>query len=309
MSMKTVWKIVLLIGGLFFLTGCEPEQETVEASARLYYLDSTESQLVSEAYEPKADFKEALVKEYVDALQNQPENREYQRLHPEAVKIVDYSFGEEGELILKLDASYTTLSGITEILVRAAIVKTFCQIPGVEYVEFYINDLPYMVGEVPVGMMKAGDFIDGITGGYSQYAYVTLYLANTEGNALIETHRYVGYNAEVSMEELVVGQLIAGVTEEEEADGMAVTLPEGTVVNKITTRDGVCYLDLNERFLGKREGIDEATVLYSIVNSLVELPNINKVQFSIDGEVRKFYHSIEFSGMFERNLDMIVTEN
>lgn len=309
--MKKLWKTIILFGVLLCLTGCGKEAEESVASGRLYYLDSSELQLVSEGYEPKADFKEALVKEYVEALQLEPENRDYQRLHPEAVKILDYSFGEAEQLILNLDASYSTLTGITEILVRAALVKTFCQIDGVDYVEFYINGLPYMAGDVPVGMMKASDFIDGTASqdNYSQYAYVALYFANETGDALIETHRYVGYNSDISMEQLVIEQLLAGPTEEEAVQGMIATLPEGTQLVKASTKDGICYVDLNDKFLNKQEGVNEAVVLYSVVNSLAELSNINKVQFWINGETKKLYHTIEFSGMFERNLDIIVTEN
>lgn len=311
MVMKKIQKLIFLLGLLVCLTGCNKEPEEITTSGRLYYLDSGESQLVSEGYEPKADFKEALVKEYVDALQIEPENREYQRLHPEAVKILDYSFGEADQLILNLDAAYSTLTGITEILVRAAIVKTFCQIEGVEYVEFHINGLPYMAGEVPVGMMKATDFIDGISiqNSYSQYAYITLYFATAEGDALMETHRYVGYNADLSMEQVVLEQLIAGPNEEEAAVGMVATMPEAAVVNKVSTKDGICYVDWNEKFLNGRANVQEAIVLYSVVNSLAELANVNKVQFRINGESRKLYQTLEFSGIFERNLDVTITKN
>jgi germination protein M len=46
--------------------------------------------------------------------------------------------------------------------------------------------------------------------------------------------------------------------------------------------------------------------IYSIVNSLVELSNINKVQFSIEGNKDgKFRDKYELSTIFERNLSLI----
>ena len=46
--------------------------------------------------------------------------------------------------------------------------------------------------------------------------------------------------------------------------------------------------------------------IYSVVNTLVELSTINKVQFSIDGEqVLTYNDSVNFGESFERNLDIV----
>ena len=43
--------------------------------------------------------------------------------------------------------------------------------------------------------------------------------------------------------------------------------------------------------------------VYSIVNSLIELSNVNKVQILVNGEVPQAFSSTTF----ERNLDIVVT--
>lgn len=301
-----VLAFLLLCGSL----GCgkEPGEESV--GGRIYFLNGAETQLVSEGYELKATFKEAQVQEYVDALAKEPKGRELKKLLPENVKLLDFSFGEADQLILNFDANYSTLTGITEVLIRAALVKTFCQIEGVDYVEFYVNGIPYMIGELPVGMMKAEDFIDNTSDAefYTQMANVSIYFANEEGTALRESHRQVSYNSNISMEQLVVEQLIGGPIEEERAAGLCATIPKGTQLSKISTKDGICYLDLSVDFLEKPDGIREEIILYSIVNSLAELPNVNKVQIRIGGELRKSYQSFEMPEVFERDLDLIETE-
>jgi germination protein M len=297
---------LLLCGSL----GCGKEPSEESAGGRIYFLNGAETQLVSEGYELKATFKEAQVQEYVNALAKEPEGRELKKLLPENVKLLDFSFGEADQLILNFDANYSTLTGITEVLIRAALVKTFCQIEGVDYVEFYVNGIPYMIGELPVGMMKAEDFIDNTSDEefYTQMANVSIYFANEDGTALRESHRQVSYNSNISMEQLVVEQLIGGPIEEERAAGLCATIPEDTQLSKISTKDGICYLDLSVDFLEKPEGIREEIILYSIVNSLAELPNVNKVQIRIGGELRKSYQSFEMPEVFERDLDLIETE-
>lgn len=296
---------------LLLLAGCGRDKDSLETSGKLYFLNTEETQIVSEAYEAKGTFKEALVQEYVDALKIEPDHRGYKRLLPDNVAILGYSFGEADQLILNFDSNYSSLSGITEILIRAAIVKTFCQIEGIHYVEFYVNGIPYMIGEVPVGRMKGDDFIDdtGEQSEYSQFANLSIYFANEEGTGLLLSHRQVSYNVNISMEQLVVEQLLAGPIEAEQEAGMRRTMPDGTELIRVSTRDGICYLDLNEKFLEKPEGIREEVVVYALVNSLVELSYVNKVQIRINGEIGKGYPNLSFSEMFERNLDLIETEN
>ena len=61
----------------------------------------------------------------------------------------------------------------------------------------------------------------------------------------------------------------------------------------------------------KYRRVSRDATLYSIVNSLVELPDINKVQFSIDGQTMKYFgdSDIIFDVPLERNLDLIKGEN
>ena len=54
--------------------------------------------------------------------------------------------------------------------------------------------------------------------------------------------------------------------------------------------------------------IAEPIVIYSIVNSLVELSNVNKVQIAVNGDSNKIYRdSYDLSVMYERNLDFMDT--
>jgi len=89
---------------------------------------------------------------------------------------------------------------------------------------------------------------------------------------------------------------------------MQPVIPKGTVLNKVTTRDGVCFVDFNEKFMEKRAGITAEVAIYSVVNSLTELSNVYKVQFLINGETKKTYQNLDFSQPFERNLEIVEGE-
>ncbi|WP_337473760.1 GerMN domain-containing protein, partial [Jutongia sp.] len=64
-----------------------------------------------------------------------------------------------------------------------------------------------------------------------------------------------------------------------------------------------------DEFLKKRTNISAETTIYSVVDTLAELSNINKVQFSINGEQVLLYNdTIDFGSAFERNLDIVDQE-
>ena len=101
------------------------------------------------------------------------------------------------------------------------------------------------------------------------------------------------------MEKLIMEQLIEGPKK----SGMMSTVPSGTKIISVSVVDGVCYVNLSDSFRNQNAEVNEEIVLYSIVNSLSELPSVSKVQISIngstDGNVR---YSYELSKMYERDL-------
>ena len=91
----------------------------------------------------------------------------------------------------------------------------------------------------------------------------------------------------------------------EEMDDMRTTMSENVKINQVTTKDGICYVDFNAKFLDKLASVTEEVAVYSVVNSLVELPNVSQVQITVDGEMKKVYQSIPLNVLLERILELI----
>ena len=88
---------------------------------------------------------------------------------------------------------------------------------------------------------------------------------------------------------------------------MKSALPEGTKLLTVSVVDGVCYVSMDDNFRNQDYKINEAIVIYSIVDSLTELPTINKVQISVKGDTSGVYRDhFELSQMYDRNLDYVV---
>lgn len=298
---------LLLLIFTLILTGCSKDgkQNNLKTVYNIYYLDTKSSGIVSESYEATGTTKEELVEELLRALKTDPKNVVYKRAMPDTVTIREYSFSVDDSLTINFETNYSELKGIPEVLCRATIVKTLSQIPGVDYIIFNVNSQPLIDSNgIKIGLMTDDDFIETI-GAETNYK-VTLYYASEGGEKLVATNSVIDYSGSGSIEEIVINQLINGPTEL----GMRKTIPDGTTLLNVNSREGVCYIDFNEKFMDPIPGVSEEAIIYSIVNSLAELPDINKVQFQINGKLVDTYHDFSpFNGFLERNLDIILPDS
>lgn len=291
--------IILMILSLGACKTKKNDTHTDQPVVKVYYINSKTTSMVSEEYELIATEKNEQIEELLYMLKKGPDNMLYKSTMPENVTVKEFLFNEDQSLTINFESSYNELKGISEVLCRAAIVKTLCQLQGVDYIEFNVNGKPLMDSNGNyVGLLTKDDFIDS-TGTETK---VKLYFANEAGDALVEYVKDITYGGTGSLEELVLEELIKGPSEV----GMNRTIPEGTGILDVNTKEGVCYVDFNEKFLNKLPDISDEITIYSVVNTLVELPNINKVQFMINDKIEKTFHEeTSFDLLFERNLSLI----
>lgn len=297
------WILVAIALLLFGGCGKEPQSAVWEGDIFVYYLDEEETSVISTGYTPSASEGEELVRELLSYMRT-PAKDAYVAAVPETVAMPEITIGSNGLVTLAFDETYHTVSGVREVLMRAAVVKTVCQVPNVDTVEFYVAGQPLMGAQnMPVGIMKSEDFIDttGAETNYYQYLHTTVYYANETGDGLLASNLKIPYDSSETEEEIVLRQLITGPVEE----GMYPVLAEDVTVLHVSTKDGICTVDFNKKFLDKLSTVTEEVVLYAVVNSLAELPGIYKVQFLVDGAQKKLYQTLDLTLQYERNLNII----
>ncbi|MEE3468818.1 MAG: GerMN domain-containing protein, partial [Eubacterium sp.] len=184
-----------------------------------------------------------------------------------------------------------------------------CQIDRIDKVDFYVEDQPLMISGENVGQMDETTFVEDLGNrGEPQSRSVKLYFGDSTGEKLIAVDTTVTYPAAEKMASLLVDSLIAGP---ESLSGLGVgdlkrTVPLGSVLNNVTIRDNICYLDFSREFADLLPNVTSDVTVYSIVDTLCELPNISRVQFTINSGVRERYGETDgFNRALERNLDII----
>ncbi len=274
------------------------------SEVQIYYLNKDENALINQSYTMVSEEQSGQIQELLEKMQAVPESIDMKAPMRQGFQVISYQL-EGTQIVIKVDEAYRQMIPSTEILVRAAIVRTLTQIKGIDGVSFLVGEDPLtdLAGK-PVGVMTADMFIDNQGSEINAYeqANIKLYFANEEGNALIEVNRLVIYNSNIAMERVVVDQLIAGPSNTESYP----TINPASKINSVTITDGTCYVNLDSTFLTQPYNVTPEVTIYSIVNSLAELSNVNKVQIMIDGETAVQYReNISFENTFTRNLDLI----
>ncbi len=303
--MKKCKSIFVLLFTILFLIGCgKAQEEETGTTYRIHYVNKEQTKVLYEDYVTQTEDITRLLPELLEQMAKVPDKLEYTPPLAGKFKLLTYSL-DNGTLTLSFDEHYKEQTSIEEVLTRAAIVRTLTQIDGVSYVNMQIRDEPLTdnLGNV-IGAMSADTFVDNEGNEINAYERVKLhlYFANETGDKLVETNRTVQYSSNISMEKLIVEQLISGTQQE----GIYPTINPSTKVVSVTSKDGTCYVNFDESFLKQTTGVNAEITIYSITNSLVELPNVNKVQISINGNMDyMFCETISLKNSFERNLDLV----
>ena len=241
------------------------------------------------------------MQELLEYLGTNPEKLEYKAPLSLGFQVKSIRL-EDGRLTLDMDEGYDKLSVTTEVLVRAALVRTFTQFPDISYVMITKEGKPiYDNAGSMIGWMNGEMFIDNDGNEINTYelAKVKLYFASQSGTKLIATYREKHYSTNTPLERFVVEELIAGPSGQ--VEGIYPSVNSSTKIINVLTKDGICYVNLDDNFLTVENNVPTVVSIYALVNSLVELNNVNKVQILINGEVPASFSATTY----ERNLDIV----
>ena len=299
---KKILCFILSLAMIFSITGCNRESQK-KGEYQIYYLNMDMSKLVAEEYDSSKEGDD-LIQELLACLQSPAGSSKLRQTIPSNIKI--NSFRKNGAyLYVDFSEEYKSLKPEEEILVRAAIVKTLAQIQGCWLVTFTVNAEPLLTKDGNlVGTMSADSFVEnpGKQINSSVVSTLNLYFASKDGTKLVKETRTVHYSTNVSMEKLIMEQLIEGTKK----SGNMSTLPSGTKIISISVADGVCYINLSDSFKNQNAEVNEEIVLYSIVNSLTELQGVSKVQIAVNGSTEgKVRFTYELSKMYERDFKLL----
>ena len=128
---------------------------------------------------------------------------------------------------------------------------------------------------------------------------VSLYFYNENTKSLVPEGRLIDVKELVDKPyDKLIELLMQGPNNTE----LSKTIPEGTKVNKIERKGDTLYIDLSKEFVENHEVGEEKekATIYSIVNTMTNLTEVNSIKILIDGEENKAFkdNKIKFDDPF-----------
>lgn len=287
------------------LTGCGSES-LKENEYKVYYKDKSGYNLVEKTFTSDSKELPELVFDIISRMDQPPKTDDYRVIKSADVQLLDLVIRNK-VAYLYYNEQYSRMDKISEILYRSGVVKSVTQLDGIDYVSIYQNGEPLKDSNGnSVGLMNSDSFVDDADSSMSnmQWTDLKLYFANSTGDRLKAQTVQVAYSKSVSIERVIVEQLIAGPNGNE----LNATLPSDLTVFGVNVKNGICYVNLGTQMTSSMVNVSAEVSVYSIVNSLCELGNITGVSISIDGRSDIYFReTINLNTILNSNKD-IVTE-
>ncbi len=286
------------------ISGCNTQDKN-KGGYVVYYMNNSENKLVEKYVDiddnlSKVDMALALI----DKMNEAQKQDDYNVIKPENVQITDCSV-DRSIVNIYFSKEYNEMNNSTEILLRSALVNTMVQIPDIQYVKFFVDgkEATYDDGTA-IGLMAKDDFVYDSNEIFEsvEWKNIKLYYANKLGDKLIEKTEQVAYSKNISLEKVVLEKLINGADNVNEFS----TVPKDLKLLGVSNSNGVCYVNLSSVFLTEMVNVSGEVSLYSIVNSLCGLDNINSVKILINGNSAKtFRENISLDNEYGFNSSLV----
>lgn len=280
--MKRLIAYILL--PLIFLASCSSTANNDYVTCNLYYYademhDSMAAKKITLEKAPTVDLVENLF-----TLLSSPESKKVFPILSPDIKLTEARINGR-ECILVLSPRYLEFPNQKRAEINACMTQTMCSLPDVERVTINCGESSFS--------FIADDFITDAPRTHHNMFTANLYFANETFDMLIKEERTISLESDKSLEHLVLSELLAGPSD---INGKPL-LSERIKINSVEVSEGICIIDLSSDFIAKTSynEIPEKLAVYSIVNTMTELPMINSVKFLIDGKIGYGFESVDIS--------------
>ncbi len=271
---------------------------------RLYFANAEKNKLVTEERMVQAASREDVPNLVMEELLKGPAGNGAVAVIPAGTELLALEVADRVASV-NLSKEYYQNEDTAELLARYSIVNTLCDIEGIDKVKLFVDGIELTnANGNPVGALGKDDIVVNPqqNGATEKIKTVRLYFSDAQAEKLVPEDRRVTV-VENNLEKTVVLELIKGPEDSEHLR----TVPAETKVLSVETQEGICFVNLSGEFVTKHSGgtAAEQMTVYSIVNSLTELPNVEQVQFLVDGKKLDVYKHMEFSAPFVRRKSLL----
>lgn len=199
---------------------------------------------------------------------------------PDGVELLDWT-SDSGLVTLELSESFLDLPAMERTTAVFAAVLTLCQLDEVDAVSITVG------GETIYHALDADDALLQDTDSDPYTRRLRLYFESSDGEWLESEYHSLSLDDDSALERYVMEELLRGPNDPE----LRSAIPAGTELISCRTEDGVCTVDLSAAFVENRPdtALGERLAVWSIVNSLTTLADVDSVRLLCQGEAIDTY--------------------
>lgn len=287
-------------------SGCIHQPEAAgNEGVRFYYRNNQEEAYFSEtgimAFETRSiRWEQQSIAGLMEVYLQGPVSLELSSPFPKDLQLIETQILPD-EITLTFDDSLASLSTVGLRVAAGCIARTLWEYGGYGTVILKAQNQP-LDGQARLVLYPEALVLSDHSAGQSN-AQVQLYFADAQGRFLIEEQRTELVDSDISLPEYILHSLIAGPQSEQ----LLPTIPEGTALLNVSVLDGVCLVNFSYEFWQNRpkEQLAERMTVFSVVNSLTQLEEINSVEILVEGSPMERYLHLGLSEAFVEDRSLI----
>ena len=302
MKKKTALFFILI--GVILLSACKAPWDHTENKKQydgyIYYLNQDRNDLHTKGITFDGMMGQQLADNVADKLSASPDDTHASPL-PDGV-IIEKVLFENDEVKVFFNKLFEQVDEREKTLCRAALVKSFTQIPEANYVSFYIDEeLMEDESGQPYERLTASDYLC-VSSKVADYEDIlTLYYGDQKGSHLVKESVPVSVAVDQNMIRVIIERLIEGPAYEDETS----LISDDINVLSVSVSDDTAYINLSSAFSDTVSTISPELTVYSIVNSVLDNTDLKKVQILVNGEAQASFGGqvdLRFPLEFKRSL-------
>lgn len=270
--------LIFICAGIILMFSILNEKNKIKVEA--YFPNAAKNLLKSEKRNIGNNLdKENILRQTIEILFSEPKNKKLSAFQVANVDVKKIYLNDK-TVTIDFSPQYKNLPD--ELFFRSALVWTLTDLDFVDNVKIFVDGQELQkIDGTPIGILNRSNIVINpeISDEKTDSQIVKLYFR--KGNKLYAQDRLINIDLNQPIEKYILEQIILGPSS---SDLLATVSPDTKICDVKTDKD-ICYVSLSGGFTNKNNDNDnQKFALYSIVNSLTELKNINKVQFLIESE-------------------------
>ena len=286
-AISRILAVLLMLLTALSLTSCGDDGEGTP-EYNLYYTNSAASRLIAYTYESATSDRLALAGEFFESMQSVTPDLGVSAI-PAGVTIERLNFSGD-ILVLETTGSLDGESAARLLMFYSAATRAVSQLDNITGLQINLNGSSVTdINGVSMGIMRTSRFVNNAVDDPEDYreSEVTFYFGNEAGDRLVKCSGSVAYRSSTPLERVIIERLIAGPAANgvtgDDGRPVTATLPTGLTLLGINIRDGICYVNIDDKLIKEAAVAHDEVAVYSIVNTLMELDGVRSVMLTING--------------------------